>query len=249
MRMVALIPAREGSKRIPGKNTKRLSGHPLIAYTVAAAQESGVFESVWICSDDDRIFDWVLKHTENSIHYWSRPQVLDSQPDIEWVREALMTVGAAHQSMPMRFAILRPTSPFRTAATIQRAFEQFRRTPDVDSLRAVEPVTQHPGKMWAWNGAGYPMTPLLSYARSDGTPWHSAPTQTLPAFYVQNASLEMAWTRTVTQLGSIAGKKVLPFFTEGYEGFDINTPDDWREAERLIAEGLVALPAVSLARV
>jgi hypothetical protein len=109
-------------------------------------------------------------------------------------------------------------------------------------------VKQHPGKMWEWVGPGYPMTPLLSYS-SHGTPWHSSPTQTLPTFYIQNASLEMAWTRTVTQLGSIAGKRVLPFFTEGFEGFDLNTMDDWREAERLIAEGLVELPTVSLARV
>ena len=143
------------------------------------------------------------------------------------------------------FAILRPTSPFRTAATIRRAYDQFKRTPDVDSLRAVEPVKQHPGKMWAYEGPGYPITPLLGYTRSDGVPWHSAPTQTLPTFYVQNASLEMAWTRTVTQLGSIAGKKVLPFFTKGYEGFDLNTPEDWELAEQLIATGKVQLPSIS----
>jgi CMP-N,N'-diacetyllegionaminic acid synthase len=91
------------------------------------------------------------------------------------------------------------------------------------------------------------MTPVCDASRSDGTPWHSSPTQTLPPVYVQNASLEMAWTYVVKQFGTIAGRKIAPFFTEGYEGFDINTPDDdWREAERLIAEGLVDLPSLTL---
>lgn len=241
MKMVALIPARAGSKRIPGKNTKLLAGHPLIAYTIAAAQESGVFSEILVCSDDDAALKVARLHGIGT-HF--RHPVSDDQPDVAWVGDAVAFASGFEQ-----FAILRPTSPFRTAATIRRAFDRFRRTPDIDSLRAVQPVTQHPGKMWSWEGPGYPITPLLGYTRSDGTPWHSSPTQTLPTFYIQNASLEMAWTRTVTQLGSIAGKKVLPFFTDGYEGFDLNTMDDWREAERLIAEGTVALPALALARV
>jgi len=245
MKMVALIPARAGSRRIPGKNTKPLVGVPLLAYTVRAALDSGVFDWVSILTDIDLGNIAMPFHGGERVSVYMRREASDEQADIEWVGQYF---GLRHE-LPEAFAILRPTSPFRTAETIRRAFDLFRRTPDVDSLRAVEPVKQHPGKMWAWNGAGYPIAPLLSYTRSDGTPWHSSPTQTLPTFYIQNASLEMAWTRTVTQLGSIAGKKVLPFFTEGYEGFDINTPEDWREAERLIAEGLVALPAVSLARV
>ena len=70
------------------------------------------------------------------------------------------------------------------------------------------------------------------------------PTQTLPTVYVQNASLEMAWSYVVPAFGTISGTKVLPFFTEGYEGFDVNTEDDWREATRLVRDGLVALPAL-----
>jgi N-acylneuraminate cytidylyltransferase len=101
--------------------------------------------------------------------------------------------------------------------------------------------------MWAWDGAGYPMTPLLSYQRSDGTPWHSSPTQTLPTFYMQNASLEMCWAYVARDLHSITGKKVVPFLTEGYEGFDLNTDRDWHEAERLVTEGLVSLPALDVA--
>jgi N-acylneuraminate cytidylyltransferase len=94
------------------------------------------------------------------------------------------------------------------------------------------------------------MFPLLPFSNrvtpADGeamdVPWHSTPYQALPPVYVQNASLEIAWTRVVLEQGSLAGDVLVPFVTEGYEGFDINDPTDWMIAERLIADGTVPLP-------
>jgi hypothetical protein len=63
--------------------------------------------------------------------------------------------------------------------------------------------------------------------------------------YVQNASLEIAWTRVVRERRTIAGDVLAPFLTEGYEGFDINDAFDWILAERLLADGAVTLPAVT----
>jgi CMP-N,N'-diacetyllegionaminic acid synthase len=235
MNMVALIPARAGSRRCPGKNTRELAGHPLIAYTIAAALESGVFQEVHVCSDDPRAFAIAQDAFPYRTSWFRREAVTDDEPDIQWVRRALESFYFD------AFAILRPTSPFRTAATIQRAYNQFKRS-EVHSLRAVERVKQHPGKMWWWDGgAGYPIKPVLDHV-DNGTPWHSMPTQSLPAVYVQNASLEMAWTYVVTSFGTISGKKIAPFFTEGYEGFDINDEDDFATAARLVAEGRVTLP-------
>lgn len=234
--MVALIPARAGSKRIPGKNTKLLAGHPLIAYTIAAAQDSGVFWTTVVCADD--IETCRLANEYGSL-VWLREPASDDQPDHAWVSRYFQNDTAWEA-----FAILRPTSPFRTAATIRRAYNQFRKS-EVHSIRAVELSKVHPGKCWFHNGPGYPMTPVCDAHRSDGTPWHSSPTQTLPQVYVQNASLEMAWTYVVKQFGTIAGRKIAPFFTEGLEGFDLNTMDDWHEAERLIQEGLVDLPRLA----
>jgi N-acylneuraminate cytidylyltransferase len=71
------------------------------------------------------------------------------------------------------------------------------------------------------------------------------PYQALPPIYVQNASLEIAWTRVVTEKHTIAGDVLVPFITEGYEGFDINDPHDWLIAERLLADGAVKLPHVA----
>ena len=117
---------------------------------------------------------------------------------------------------------------------------------------AVEKCAQHPGKMWVVDGDR--MSPLLPSAVAPkresgeggpvGQPWHSTPYQALPPVYVQNASLEIAWTRVVFEGHTIAGDVLVPFLTEGYEGFDINDPNDWWVAERLIVDGAAALPPV-----
>ena len=246
---VAFIPARLGSKRVPGKNIRALAGHPMVAYTIAPALESGVFSSVIVSTDSEEIAA-VARHYGAEVPFL-RPAAFagDTSPDIEWLEHLLTELRAAGRSWDA-FSILRPTSPFRSAAMIRRAFERFASQAGADSLRAVEKCTQHPGKMWVIRGDR--MMPLLPFAlaapkpQGEGReqPWHSTPYQALPLVYVQNASLELAWTRVVFERRTIAGDVVVPFVTEGHEGFDINDPYDWMVAERLLADGSVTLAPV-----
>ena len=90
------------------------------------------------------------------------------------------------------------------------------------------------------------MTPLLPLGPRH-RPWHSSQYQALPEVYVQNASLEIAWTQVVFQSRTIAGRVVMPFFTHGYEGFDVNDGLDWRIAEELVRSGEAILPKVDRA--
>lgn len=240
MKFVALIPARAGSKRCPGKNTRLLAGHPLLAYTIAAAQQSEVFGEIWVSTDDDRTARLAYEYGARACAR-SAEAAHDEAPDFMWVREWMkhQNAGGAWNA----FAILRPTSPFRTAATIQRAHKQFLHD-EVHSLRAVQLAKEHPGKQWFCNGPGYPMTPVIDAKRSDGVPWHSSPTQTLPLVYMQNASLEMAWTYVLEGYGSISGRKVAPFLTEGYEGLNIDTESDWLDATALACTAPGLLPEI-----
>ena len=98
---------------------------------------------------------------------------------------------------------------FRTPETIRRAWTQFTRQQGVDSLRAVEKCAQHPGKMWIVEGDR--MRPFWPRPDRNGPPYHSMPYQALPPVYVQNASLEIAWTRVVAERRTIAGDVVVPF--------------------------------------
>ena len=153
--------------------------------------------------------------------------------------------GLHHHRNEDAFAILRPTSPFRTAATIRRAWERFLELGDrADSIRAVEPCRQHPAKMWLIDGEL--MRPVLE--RPDpGTPWHSMQTQLLRQVWAQNSSLEIAWSRVLAgDAATISGERVAPFFTEVAEGFSIDYPEDFERAEDLRAAGEAELPAIPI---
>lgn len=239
-RCVAFIPARSGSKRVPDKNIRELAGHPLLAYSICTALESGVFDRV-LCATDSEQYAAIARRYGAEVPFL-RADVIsgDQSPDIEWVR--FMLDGLAGQGdEPDSFSILRPTSPFRQAATIRRAWEQFISRPWASSLRAVEKCAQHPGKMWVVRGEV--MHPLLPLSPEE-SPWHSNQYAALPDVYVQNASLEIAWTRVVRETGTIAGHIVIPFLTEGLEGFDINQPEDWITADHYVREHPGVLPEI-----
>lgn len=239
-RVVAFVPARSGSKRVADKNIAPLAGHPLLAYSIAAARDSGVFDAVVVSTDSP-------KYAAMARYYGAdvpalRPTEIagDRSPDIEWVEHMLDVLEADGRTFDA-FSILRPTSPFRQPGTIRRAWTAFVEEAGADSLRAVEPCRQHPGKMWVWRGNR--LLPLLPLSPAD-QPWHSSQYQALPEVFVQNASLELAWVRVVRETRTIAGVNIVPFLTVGFEGFDVNHPYDWRLAEDLVRDGQAVLPAV-----
>jgi N-acylneuraminate cytidylyltransferase len=242
-RIVALVPARSGSKRVPDKNIRPLAGHPALAYTIAAALQSGIFGAVVVSTDSGR-YAAIARHYGAEAPFLRPAEFAgDRSPDIEWVEHALQCLGAEGRTYEC-FSILRPTSPFRQPQTIQRAWREFLAEEGVDSLRAVERCEQHPGKMWVVHGRR--MTPLLPFGPPD-QPWHSSQLPTLPEVYVQNASLEIAWTRVVSDGRTIAGQVVMPFFTQGYEALDINGAKDWWYAEHLLHRGEAQLPVIAQA--
>lgn len=240
-RTIAFIPARSGSKRVKNKNIRPLGGHPLLAYSIRAAIDSGVFDAV-ICATDSEHYADVARHYGAEVPCLRSAEISgDTSPDIEWVvwmLKALKETGREYEI----FSILRPTSPFRQAETIRRAWSMFVDNPNADSLRAIEKCKQHPGKMWVIRGKR--MLPLLPYTNG-ATPWHSSQYAALPEIYVQDASLEIAWTRVSLKGNSIAGEAIIPFISQGLEGFDINDPEDWWMAERLLATQEAILPAIS----
>lgn len=242
LKSVAFIPARSGSKRVPDKNIKLLNHHPLLAYTVSAAVESGIYDSIICATDSERYAD-IARYYGAEVPFLRSANISeDKSPDIEWVvwlLEKLKTIGRNYEI----FSILRPTSPFRLPQTIQRAWDIFINDPFADSLRAIEKCKQHPGKMWVIRGKH--MLPLLPYTNGN-TPWHSSQYAALPEIYAQDASLEIAWSRVALEKNSIAGETIIPFVSQGLEGYDINNFEDWWTAERLVATEAVSLPSVLL---
>jgi CMP-N,N'-diacetyllegionaminic acid synthase len=233
--IVALIPAKGTSLRVAEKNIRPLAGHPLLAYTIGPARETGLFTDVVVSTESPEVADIATRYGATVVY---RPAEL-AQPhslDIEWVLHAM--AGRAEDA----FAILRPTSPFRTVAGIERAWRRLLETSDrADSIRAVERCRQHPAKMWHLDDEL--LRPVLEHSRQ-GSPAHSVPYQLLPEVWVQNSSLEMAWRHVLDgPRPTISGERIAPFFTEGTEGFSIDYPQDFDLAEWLIARRAVELPA------
>lgn len=239
--IVGLIPARAGSKRVVGKNIRTLRGHPLIAYTIAAALDSGVFGAVVVSTDSEE-YAAIARHYGAEVPFL-RPKELagDVSPDIEWIQYTLKRLADEGRKFDC-FSILRPTSPFRKAETIRRAWREFLVEEGVDSLRAVEKCGQHPGKMWVKRG--HRMTPLMPLTPPE-QPWHSTQYQALPEVFVQNASLEIAWSRVPLEGGNIAGTVLVPFLTQGDEGMDVNTERDWWYTDYMLQRGEASLPRVA----
>lgn len=232
MSIIALIPARSGSKRVPSKNIRPLSGHPLIAYTIQAAIDSRIFTHV-CCSTNDSTIGTIAQHYGAT--WIPRPDefAVDHSPDIEWIVQSLGWIEkeCIYDKGPDFFAILRPTSPFRTADTIIRAWEEYR---PGTWMKAMEPVSQHPHKMWKiYHKYAWSNSPLSKISN------HSLPTQLLPEYYVQNGALEIRPCSNPEPF-----ENVQPFLTQGAEGLDINTEYDWILAEALHVKGIAALPEV-----
>ena len=236
---VAFVPARSGSERVPHKNVRPLAGHPLLAYAIATAVESGRFERVVVSTDSEEIADVARWYGADVPFLRPAEFATATSPDIEWLAYTLERLDERYEL----FALVRATNPFRGPDVVRRGLEQLLATPEADSLRAVELVKQHPGKMWLLSGDGRTMGPLLDQSELD-VAWHAGQYQALPPVYSQNSALEIAWTRVVTETGTREGSVLAPFLTQGLEGFNVDDEDDWEQAARLVASGEATLPEV-----
>src|SRR5215210_763880 len=233
--IVALIPARSGSERVPDKNVRPLAGHPLLAYAISAARQAGICDRVVCSTDSGKIAEVAQRYGADVPFLRPAKFATATSPDIEWITHTLEQLEE-HYDL---FAIVRATNPFRGPDTLRRGLAQLLATPEADSIRAVELVKQHPGKMWVIEGKT--MRPLLDQSHL-ASAWHAGQYQALPEVYVQNSALEIAWTRVVSQTGTREGRVVAPYLTKGYEGFNIDDEEDWERARRLLDAGLAALP-------
>ena len=241
---IALIPARQGSVRIPMKNTKPLNGVPLIAYTIQSAIKSNVFTEVIVSTDSLEIAkiaqEWGAQVPSLRPSEYSG----SSSPDLEWVMHAIDHLIDSKKDDIECVAILRPTSPLRSPATIKNAMNSFKNNIWADSLRAMEVTHIHPGKMWRVD-EGMEARPYLNQSNQE-TPTHNLPTQSLEKLWVQNASLEITRLTSLIESKSISGERVMGYQMPGLDGLDLNSPLDWQFLEFLAREQPEIIPELEL---
>jgi len=229
-RILALIPARAGSKSIPRKNVREVGGVPLIVHSIRHAQASSRINRIIVTTDGDEIAD--VSRAAGAEVPFRRPDAFsqDLSPDLDFVRHALEWLRDNEGYVPDMVVQLRPTTPMRDVRLIDRAIDAFARDPAADSLRAVVGACFTPYKMWLRRGDGY-MQPLLSLP--DIPEQYNEARQRLPEVFQQDGFIDIVRPRTVFEQGSLTGRNIMPFYIER-ESIDIDYEHELDEASKII---------------
>ena len=234
MEILALVPARGGSKSIPRKNIRDFAGHPLIAYSIAAGLQARLVTRTIISTDDEEIAAVARRYGAEAPFLRPSEFAQDDSTDfpvfshaLDWLRE-----HAGYQ--PDIVIQLRPTSPIRPPGCVDEAIQLLLDHPEADSVRGVVPSGQNPYKMWRVDDTGH-MRPLLSVP-GIAEPFN-APRQALPQTFWQTGHIDAIRTSTIYQKNSLSGQVILPMFIDPRYTVDIDSLRDWERAEWLISNG------------
>jgi N-acylneuraminate cytidylyltransferase len=231
--VLALIPARGGSKSIPRKNIRPLAGHPLIAYSIAAGLAAESVTRLVVSTDDEEIARISRRYGAQTPFLRPSEVSQDNTPDLPVFEHALAWLAENEGYTPEIVVQLRPTSPFRRVWHIDQAVYRLLENPHADAVRTVCAPFQNPFKMWQITTDGF-MRPLLETQFKEP---YNMPRQALPDVYWQTGYVDAAWTDTILTRHSMTGDRILPLVIDPSEWIDIDSLDDWRRAERLLESG------------
>lgn len=230
--ILALIPARGGSKGIPHKNILDFAGYPLIAWSIAAGLQAHTVNRVIVSTDDAEIAAVAREYGAETP--FMRPYELaqDRTTDLPVFEHALKWLEEIEGYKPDIVIQLRPTSPVRPKDCVDGAVKVLIENADADCVRGVVPAGQNPFKMWRFNGYDKPMKPLLEVEGI--TEPYNAPRQILPPVYWQTGHIDAIRTSTITRKHSLTGNTIYPHVIDPRYTVDIDTPSDWAKYEALV---------------
>ena len=226
MSILTLIPARGGSKSIPRKNLKPLGGHPLIAWSIAAALQADCKPRVIVSTDDEEIAAVAREYGAETPFLRPAELAEDHTLDLPVFQHALLWLDENEGYRPEIVVQLRPTSPFRPAGMIDEAVRILQAHPDATSVRGVVPSGQNPYKMWRAESDG-PLQPLLE---TDIEEAYNRPRQELPPTFWQTGHID-AIRSEVILAGSMSGGVIYPLHIDSKYTVDLDTLLDWDRAE------------------
>lgn len=226
-RVLGLVPARGGSKGIPGKNVRPLLGRTLLDYTARAAVESGAIDRVVLSTDD---FAIAAAGERAGLEVpFLRPSELaaDDTPMLPVIEHAVGVLEAAGWS-PEIVVLLQPTSPLRRPAHVRAAVERLRSSA-ADSVVTVIELPRHLSPDYVMRVEDGRLVPFL--------PQGAAVTrrQDARAAFVRDGTVYAFWRRTLRETGSLYGRDCRPLVLPASESLTLDSEEDWREAERRLA--------------
>lgn len=237
--VLAIIPARGGSKSIPRKNIRSLGGHPLIAYSIAAGLAAKSVTRLVVSTDDEEIATVARKYGAEVPFLRPAEYSQDQTPDLPVFRHALEWLGENESYRADIVVQLRPTSPFRRVSQINDAIHLLEAHPEADAVRTVCLPFQNPYKMWRIGKDGR-MEPLGRELGVAIEPYNQ-PRQALPDVYWQTGYVDACRAGTILEKQSMTGDCILPLVIDPGDWIDIDSPDDWLRAERMLERGDISL--------
>ncbi len=234
--ILALIPARGGSKGIPHKNIRDFAGYPLIAWSIAAGLQANAVNRVIVSTDDKEIAAVAREYGAETPFMRPRELALDRTNDLPVFEHALKWLEDIEGYKPDIIVQLRPTSPIRPKDCVDSAVRTLIENSSADSVRGIVPAGQNPHKMWRFNGYDKPMKPLLE-VEGISEPYN-APRQILPPVYWQTGQIDVIRTSTISRKHSLTGSVVYPLVIDARYTVDIDTLADWAKSEALVTSGL-----------
>ena len=222
--IAAIITARGGSKGIPQKNIVDVAGQPLIAYTIQAAANANIFDTIMVTTDDVAIKDVAEKYGADII---DRPASLatDEASSLDVISHALSSIK--HQENEY-FVLLQPTSPLRNKSHILEAWEQYC-SEDISSLVSVVEEQHSPYKLLTIRNQQ--AVPLF------GEEYLTMPRQQLPATYRPNGAIYISRVDQFIENQNLFAPPLGIYIMDKQSSLDIDTPADLEECERLIKKG------------
>lgn len=237
--VLAIIPARGGSKGIPRKNIRNFAGYPLIAYSIAAGLQSELVTRVIVSTDDEEIACVAREFGAKTPFLRPAELAQDQSTDLPLFEQALQWLRENEGYVPDAVVQLRPTSPIRPVSLVDDAVRMLLDTPDADCVRGVVSAGQNPYKMWQIDPDSGRMSPLLK-VEGIAEPYN-APRQALPAAYWQTGHIDAIRTRTILEKHSLTGDVILPLIIDSRYTVDIDTLSDWARYESVVYSANLAM--------
>lgn len=225
--VLAIIPARSGSKSVKDKNIRMINGKPMMAYSIGHALQAECIDRVIVSTDSGKYAQIAMEYGAEVPFLRPAEYATDTALDIDVFEHALRYLEENEGYMPELVVQLRPTYPVRRISDIENMVKYMRDNPDIDSIRCIAPAKEIAYKMWFKDENN-----MLSPVITDIPECYNMPRQQLPKIYYQNACIDVVRTEVVLNQHSMSGRKIAGY--EMDENFDIDTEEEFLEAEKYI---------------
>ena len=228
-KILAIIPARGGSKGIKRKNLTPFNGVPLIVNSIQHALNSKLINRVLVSTDDEEIRSVAIAASAEAPFLRPKELAEDHVLDLPVFQHALNYLQLNEGYVPQIVVHLRPTAPHRKHGWIDEAVSMLLENGDADSVRSVSLPDKHPYRMFSIGGDGY----LQSLMEHEHPIPHLLRRQDLPPVYYYNCVIDVTRPKTIVEKKSMTGEKILPYLIDADSVIDIDSPRDLEIAKFL----------------